>query len=228
MVLIPAGTFDMGSGDGAGRPDERPIHKVYVKAFHLSRHEITAQEYCDFLNRQGEAGPRDIKEQVQLSDPACQVIKDGKRFRPKDGQAEKPMVYVSWYGAADYAESKGARLPTSAEWEKAALYATEQPPGDYLTILPRTDSVPISIAEPGLSGVTGIIGNVWEWCSDWYGRDYYSKSPLSNPQGPELGLEKVIRGGSWASPESSRRIQNVFKAAPQGFYRTVGFRIVKD
>jgi formylglycine-generating enzyme required for sulfatase activity len=156
------------------------------------------------------------------------VEKIGKGFQPKRGMADNPMVLVSWHGAADYAKWAAGRLPTSAEWEKAALLTTPYPQGDFLTILTRESSVPVKIALPGAGGITGMIGNVWEWCSDWYTRDYYGQSPPSNPAGPALGEEKVIRGGSWASVEASKRIKNVHRAHPLGYYRTVGFRIVKE
>lgn len=227
FVYVPAGAFEMGSSDGTGRVDERPLHKVFLKDYSIAQREVTAREYCRFLNQRGGVG-RDKMQRVLLSSPYCPVVKTGNTFRPKEGMADRPMVCVSWYGAADYAKWAGGRLPTSAEWEKAALLSTANAPGDYLTVLPREGDVPVAIAEPGSCGVTGIIGNVWEWCSDWYSPDYYSKSPVANPVGPPLGEEKVMRGGSWASPEASKRISNISRAHPNGWYRTVGFRIVKD
>jgi len=227
MVLIPAGTFEMGSRDGQGRIDERPVHKVYVKDFYISKHEITARQFCRLLREKGVTGKGKLP-RVNLNGPACPVIETDKGFRPKKGMADRPMTCVSWYGAQDYAKWAGGRLPTAAEWEKTALLTTPYPPGDFLTILTRKSTIPITIAVPGIRGITGMIGNVWEWCSDWYGRDYYEQSPLSNPLGRSLGEEKVIRGGSWASPETSRRIRNRHKAPPHAFLNTVGFRIVKD
>jgi len=227
MVLIPAGPFDMGSPEGEGRPDERPIHKVFLKDFYIAKYDVTAKDFCDFLNARGEQ-TRDGLLRSNLDSPDCPIVKAGRIFRPKEDCADRPMVCVSWYGASDYAEWVGGRLPTSAEWEKAALLTASYNAGDYLTIMPRESAMPVTVAAPGAKGVTGMTGNVWEWCSDWYSREYYAESPRSNPMGPALGEEKNIRGGSWASPESSKRIRNRHKISPRGFYRTVGFRIVKD
>jgi formylglycine-generating enzyme len=231
MVLIPAGTFEMGSSDGKGRLDERPLHTIYLKDFYIALHEVTAEQYCEFLNKEGDKsndGTSNGTPRIKLDCLDCPVVKVGKRFKPRAGFEERPMVCMSWFGAADYAQWAGGRLPTSAEWEKAALLTTPQQPGDYLSVLGRKESVPVTIAEPGVLGVTGMVGNVWEWCSDWYDREYYGKSPVNNPSGPNLGKEKEIRGGSWASVEASKRIRNRHRAAPTGCYRTVGLRIVKD
>jgi formylglycine-generating enzyme required for sulfatase activity len=227
MVLIPTGPFDMGSAQGEGRLDERPIHKVFLKDFYIAKHNVTAKDFCAFLNAQGETS-RDGLPRVRLDSPDCPIVKVGKAFKPKQDCSDKPMVCVSWYGASDYAEWVGGRLLSSAEWEKAALLITSYHAGDYTTILSREGAVPVNIAVPGAKGVTGMTGNIWEWCSDWYSKDYYSESPVSNPLGPALGEEKNIRGGSWASAECSKRTRNRHKASPRGYYRTVGFRIAKD
>ncbi len=227
MILIPAGSFEMGSPVGEGRPDERPAHQVHLKGFYISKHQVTARAYCRFLSEHGVTA-KDGLPRINLTSPDCPVEKVRKGYQPKNGMADKPMVCVSWNGAVDYAKWAGGRLPTSAEWEKAAFVTTPYPQGDFLTILTRESSVPVSIGIPGAGGITGMIGNVWEWCSDWYAGDYYAQSPSSNPAGPALGEEKVIRGGSWASVEASKRFRNVHRAHPLGCYRTVGFRIVKD
>ncbi|MEW6351661.1 MAG: SUMF1/EgtB/PvdO family nonheme iron enzyme [Thermodesulfobacteriota bacterium] len=232
MILIPAGTFEMGSQENEGRIDEQPTHKVFLKDFYISKHEVTVSRFCDFLNAQGHKG-KDGLERIKMQSrdavsPDCPVLLSRKKFVPKEGAEDLPMVYVSHYAAADYARWAGGRLPTEAEWEKAALTATPNPPGDILQVLYRESSVSVTTAFPGLKGVSGMVGNVWEWCSDWYAPDSYSNSPPARPTGPSLGSEKVIRGGSWASVEASRRIRNRHKAFPKGYYRTVGFRIVKD
>lgn len=227
MILIPAGAFEMGSPDGEGRPDERPLHQVFVKDFYIGKQQVTAQDYCRFLISKGE-NSRDGSPRIKLDSPDCSVVKSGNSYRPKDGFADKPVVCVSWYGATEYAEWVGGRLPTAAEREKAALLTTPHPPKDRLVFHQREGITPVSMASPGVREVSGMFGSVWEWCSDWYSRDYYSQSQANNPTGPALGEEKEIRGGSWVSPESSWRIRNRHKASPRGYFRTVGFRIVKD
>lgn len=227
MLLIPAGPFEMGSPDGSGRPDERPLHTVYLGDFYISKYEITNAEFCKFLNKQGEISSDGLPS-VRTDDPSSPIVRVSGAFEPKPGYADRPVTHVSWHGATDYAQWAGGRLPTSAEWEKAALYTTIKPPLDNISLPTEEQSSPVYTAEAGAFGITGMAGNVWEWCSDWYSRDYYALSPSQNPLGPSLGQEKVIRGGSWASPVSSRRIQNIHKAVPRGYYQTVGFRIVKD
>lgn len=227
MLFIPAGDFDMGSPEGEGRFDERPRRKVFVKNFYIGKHEVTVKEYCDFLNREGE-NSRDGVYRVKIDSDFSPLVKQGRRFKPKPGHEDKPMVCVSWNGAADYAQWTGGRLPTSAEWEKAAALTTLSPPKDNPQIPVQEGPVSVNRAQAGVRGMAGLIGNVWEWCSDWYSSDHYGDSKAENPEGPPVGLEKIIRGGSWAAPDSSRRIQNLHKAAPRGYYRTVGFRVVRD
>lgn len=227
MILIPAGPFEMGSPDGVGRPDERPWHTVFLGDFYISKHEVTNAEFSKFLNKQGEFSSDGLPN-IKIDDPGSPIIKVNATFQPRPGFADKPVTHVSWYAASDYAQWAGGRLPTSAEWEKAALYTTLKAPSDNISIPAEEQSSPVYTADSGAFGITGMAGNVWEWCSDWYSRDYYALSPSQNPLGPSLGQEKIIRSGSWASPVSSRRIQNIHKAVPRGYYRTVGLRIVKD
>lgn len=228
MALIPEGAFDMGSPEGRGRPDERPLHQVTLKAFWIAKREISVGEYCEFLNQEG-AVTKDGLPRMNLESPDCPVIKVGKkRFRPKPGYEKRPITQVSWHGAADYANWAGGRLPTSAEWEKAALLAGGAQAHDVKALSTQEGPEHTDKMEPEGGSLAGMAGNVWEWCADWYAKDYYASSPQSDPVGPSLGEEKVIRGGSWASTEASRRTKNRHCAPPLGCYRTVGFRIVKD
>ncbi len=227
MILIPAGPFEMGSPDGVGRPDERPWHTVYLADFYISKHEVTNAEFCKFLNKQGEISSDGLPS-VRIDDASSPIIKVNGAFQPRPGFADRPVTHVSWFGASDYAQWAGGRLPTSAQWEKAALYTTIAASKDNVALSTEEQSSPVYTSDSGAFGITGVFGGVWEWCSDWYSRDYYALSPSQNPLGPSLGQEKVIRSGSWASSVSSRRIQNVHKAVPRGYYRTVGLRIVKD
>ncbi len=228
MVLIPAGYFDKGSPEGQGRVDERPVRRIFVKEFYIAKYETTCQEFCDFLNSKGASSYRDGSLRIKLDHPDCPVHKCGKIYKPKDGQESKPVTYVSWYGAQEYAAWAGGRLPTSTEWEKAALFTSRFPMPDNLAMPEETESTLVTDALPGRSGVAGMLGNVWEWCADWYPQDRQYEPPAENPEGPATGSEKVIRGGSWASTDASKRIQNIHRAFPGGFYKTVGFRIVKD
>lgn len=227
MILIPAGPFEMGSPEETGRPDEKPLHTVYLGEFYVSKYEVTNTEFCKFLNRKGEISSDGLPS-LRIDDPSSPVTKVNGSFQPKPGFADRPVTHVSWYGASDYAQWAGGRLPTSAEWEKAAIYTSTKDAPDDISLPTQEQSTPVYVATPGAFGITGIEGNVWEWCSDWYSRDYYALSPSQNPLGPSLGQEKIIRGGSWAAPVSSMRIKNIHKAVPRGYYRTVGFRIVKD
>ncbi len=227
MLVIPSGQFLMGSSEKSGRIDERPNHDVFINDFYMAKREVTVREFCRFLNSQGE-NCLDGSPRIKLEDPTCPVTREGALFVSKPGYSDRPVTHVSWYGAMDYAVWAGGRLPTSAEWEKAALLTTMSPPQDNLSLPLEQASVAVNQASEGAMGVTGFAGNVWEWCHDWYQKDYYSQGGKTNPLGPPLGQEKVIRGGSWAAPEASKRIRNRHKASPRGFYRTVGFRIVKE
>jgi formylglycine-generating enzyme required for sulfatase activity len=157
MVYVPAGEFLMGSAgeDPDAFPDEQPQHTVYLDAFWIDRTEVTNAQYRTCI----EAG-------------AC----NEPRYWGDDlyNAPDKPVVGVSWEEARTYAAWAGGRLPTEAEWEKAAW-------GPDRTCL---------------DGALETVGDVREWVADWYSEDYYSRSPRRNPQGPESGEYRVVRGGS--------------------------------
>ena len=206
MVLIAGSSFEMGSSDGKGRPDEHPSHTVSLKSFHIAKCPVSVEDYCEFLNKSG-LKCKDGQARVKLDAPDCPIVQSGSNFKPRRGFADKPMVYVSWYGAAEYAEWIGGRLPTEAEWEKAALATTSQRPKDVIALNESEDATSEQGPASRTQGMCLMVGNIWEWCADWYARTYYAESPAENPAGPSTGLEKDIRGGSTASVEASRRIQ---------------------
>jgi formylglycine-generating enzyme required for sulfatase activity len=196
MALIPAGEFWMGSPDGEGDRDEHPRHQVYLDAFFMDKFEVTVQRYADF-----------IRADIRWKPEGWDKVVSGKH-------RNLPVVGVEWWDAKTYCEWVGKRLPTEAEWEKAARgtdgrtypWGNEQPTAKlanfgkkftsnaYDERLAWADSY-----EAGKSpyGLHHMAGNVWEWTADWYDENYYDKSPGRNPKGPASGEYRVLRGGSW-------------------------------
>jgi formylglycine-generating enzyme required for sulfatase activity len=220
MVLIPAGEFQMGSSDGDG--DESPVHTVYLDAFYIDMYEVTNQQYARFLNQYGRNSNGSGKGLVRIGDGCCRMEKMGNIYRPKSGYEDHPVVYVSWYGAVEYAHFYGKRLPTAAEWEKAArggLVGKRYPWGnsishDHANYHGNSSkdewkgTSPVGSFPPNGYGLYDMAGNVGEWCEDWYDKDYYSASPRANPAGPSSGYYRVLRGGSWLCNKNGLRIAN--------------------
>jgi len=192
LTLIPAGWFSMGSE--AGQENERPVHRVWVDSFYLENCQVTNAEYAIFL---------------KLTEaPAPPHWNDANFKHP-----EQPVVAVSWFEAVRYCEwlseisGRKYRLPTEAEWERAARGGVEgklYPWGDDPPqSLPKYDQrwkagpEPVARYQPNGFGLYDICENVHEWCSDWFQPDYYSVSAERNPQGPESGQRRASRGGSW-------------------------------
>ena len=197
MVLIPAGPFIMGI-DGIKR-EQRPSHKVYVDAFYIDRYEVTNAQYYEFLDY--------IKKTNDHSkcleyEPLNKDHKPLKWEKDYYNHPEYPVTRVDWLDAYAYAAWAGKRLPTEAEWEKAARGTDERkwPWGNEWN--PEKcntgDPEPIGSYEEGKSpyGCYDMSGSVAEWCADWGDMRYYRKSPKRNPKGPEKGNKKIIRGGS--------------------------------
>ncbi len=222
MVLVPAGPFTMGSNEV---PDEQPIHEVDLEAFYLDRFEVTTARYAKFLEATGAKAPRHWNE-VNLA---------------RDGQ--RPVVGVSWALAERYCRWAGKRLPTEAEWEKAARgtdarrypWDNEEPTGErgnfgklHWTGYETLD--PVGSHPRGRSpyGADDLAGNAWEWVADWYDSTYYAKSPAQNPTGPAEGVERVVRGGGWNYEGLLARSADRNRDAPDTEINTFGFRCAKD
>ncbi len=222
MVVVPAGEFIMGSA--AGDSDEQPEHKVYLDTFSMDVYEVTVGQYAAFLAAKGIDQPSDWK---TMNQPANQ---------------KRPIANVDSTDAFLYCKWAGKRLPTEAEWEKAAR-------GTDGRIYPWGNDLPtplhanfgksdwnnhgvlatIGSFEAGKSpyGIYDMAGNVWEWVSDFYDYNYYKSSPSKNPAGPSTGGTRAIRGGAWNSNPRAMRSSNRSLISPtdQGLN---GFRCAKS
>ncbi|MDF0666932.1 MAG: formylglycine-generating enzyme family protein [Nitrospira sp.] len=235
MVLIPAGPFLMGSNDGL--PNERPEHHVTVDAYYIDQFEVTAGRYQKFV----ESAKRGLP--PMWDDEAARTLSD------------LPAVGISWNDAVAYCTWAGRRLPTEAEWEKAARgtdgrrypWGPMQPFVDIANynrgvwVNEAVTLVPVNSGLEGMSvryglknggrspyGLSHMAGNAAEWVADWYDREYYLKSPEKNPLGPTSSEKRVLRGGSWADMPIALRVTARFSAEPEFEDRTIGFRCAAD
>ena len=258
MVMIPGGTFKMGTDEGF--PFEGPVHEVSVKAFWMEKHEVTVEAFEKFIvatkykteaEKFGWSGVFDPKQgQWTKCDGA-----DWKHPTGPESKAEPkhPVVHVSYADAQAYAKWAGKRLPTEAEFEFAARGGKDQkfawgnelyPGGKCMAnawqgMFPMEDQgkdgfkglAPVGSFPANAYGLLDITGNVWEWSSDWFDPEYYQHSPKENPTGPAQGTERVLRGGSWLCAENyclGYRVAARNKTAPDSGLNNLGFRCVRD
>ncbi len=208
MVLVPGGKFLMGR-KGVNN-NEMPLHQVSIDSFYIDKYEITQLQYLSVMER----NPSYFK-----GCPLC------------------PVEKVSFYHAKEYCKKLGKRLPTEAEWEKAAKGGM---PGEYYWEHEKAElfawygnnsgskTQPVGERQPNLFGIYDMAGNVWEWVSDWYDAEFYKISPGMNPKGPSTGKEKVVRGGSWGDPPE--RLAHAYRnfKEPDTMYINVGFRCASN
>ena len=245
MVLIPAGEFRMGSN--SGQSSEKPVHSVYVDAFYMDKYEVTNAEYAEFLNAKGKHAEGSIK-WYNIGQARSRIEYASGKDRVKAGYANHPVTYVSWYGAMAYAAWKGKRLPTEAEWEKAArggLAGLKYPWGNTIDSSKANyhphikDTTAVGKYTANGYGLYDMSGNVWEWCLDEYNSGFYTISPARNPLSGANSIKwildnwtgiksrRVFRGGSWSTFESDQRCarrNSNFPTAPSIDY---GFRCAR-
>jgi serine/threonine-protein kinase len=252
MVKVPAGEFWMGSVPGEGDDDERPQHKVFLDEYWLDKHEVTNRQFERFVKATGHRtdAEKEGRGFVYDTDSSKWVNKPGMSWRSYHNHATEshPVVLVLWNDAKAYCDWAGKRLPTEAEWEKAArgtdarkypwgnetpdaggFYRANWGEGTDRSVWKRDEyefTAPVGTYPAGASpyGLLDMAGNVWEWCADWYDKDYYGRSASYNPQGPSTGSFRVLRGGSWGNGAWNLRAAFRLRREPSNRNDGGGFR----
>lgn len=245
-IFVAGGSFEMGCTTEQGsmcEDDEYPSHSVTVDDFSISKFEITNTQFADFLNAVncGSDGILNDEQYIHIESDTCQVKHDGSSFYPIINAEERPVIYVTWFGAKAYCQWVGGRLPTEAEWEYAARggnqsngyrYSGSNTINSVAWFSDNSDlqNHDIGTKTPNELGIYDMSGNVREWCNDWFDYHYYESSPSDNPQGADDGIYRVLRGGSFWVNAADCRVADRYWGFPENtFYKyEVGFRVVED
>ena len=239
MVQIPSGKFWMGRAQASyldslslvprAKMDDQPANNIYLDAFYLDKYEVTNADYARFIGVTGAKSPWHW--------PQGKVPKGEEKF---------PVANVNWFEASAFCKWAGKRLPTEAEWEKAERGGLDRQPsslpqgpanpdggpvarGPVPAALNRLSSMPVGSFPPNGYGLYDMIGNVQEWTNDWYFANYYPFMPKKNPQGPETGQYKSVRGGGWMDSTGGDELMNSYRnfSDPELRSLTIGFRCAK-
>ncbi|MCB1107324.1 MAG: SUMF1/EgtB/PvdO family nonheme iron enzyme [Chlamydiia bacterium] len=232
MVVIEGGDYYRGSDEG-GR-DERPRHQVKLLSFALDVHPVTNEQFARFLEVMG--GEKDSNNNDIILLRESRIRRHGGKLSIESGYSKHPVIGVTWYGAIAYAKWVGKRLPTEAEWEIAAsggeemMYPTgasiERTQANFFS----SDTTAVKSYPPNTFGLYDMVGNVYEWCQDWYDYNYYEVAMQrpDNPKGPLQGVYRVLRGGCWKSLKDDLRCSHRHRNNPGIVNRTYGFRCAAD
>ena len=235
LCLIPAGTFTMGSAEDL--PNEAPVHKIYLDAYYIGKTEVTNAEYYPFWVESGGTNSEHT--------PVSYGGEFGTWPHIAETRSNHPVIGVAYDSAVAYAKWRGMRLPTEAEWEKAArgVKARRWPWGNTFVQRIKNTTIhanvwkqsgtqlqPVGTYPTGVSpyGAYDMAGNVWEWVSDWYSETFYRHSPDRNPKGPAVGSRRVVKGGSWLNPEVLARCSTRIGQHPAIGTSFIGFRLARD
>jgi formylglycine-generating enzyme required for sulfatase activity len=233
MVIISGASYMRGSNDGSR--DEMPRHKVNLDTYAIDIHPVTNEQFVRFLEMMGGEKDSNHLDIIQLRD--SRIKRRSGKLMIESGYAKHPVVGVTWYGATAYAKWVGKRLPTEAEWEIAAQGGLENAPfptGDDLEKSQANffsaDTTAVMSYPASELGLYDMAGNVYEWCQDWYGYNYYEVSiqEPDNPQGPLQGVYRVLRGGCWKSLKEDLRCSRRHRNNPGTVNGTYGFRCAAD
>ena len=245
MIPVDSGSFEMGCTSeqtGDCDTDESPVHTVTLDSFKISKYEITNQQFANFMNAIGanSDGTQNGTQYLYIDRNNCRIKYDSGEFTPEDDKANYPVVEVTWHGAKAFCENQGGRLPYEAEWEYAARggsqnsttntkYAGSNTIDDvaWYVINSGGNIHEVGTKSPNELGIYDMSGNVWEWCNDWYGSNYYNNSPQNNPQGPADGSSRVLRGGGWNDAANFCRVSRRGDKSPDEASRYHGFRLVR-
>jgi formylglycine-generating enzyme required for sulfatase activity len=242
LVFVPAGEFTMGSSATSALADcqnlrsdcrldwftnAEPSHKVTLDAFWIDQTEVTTKQYAACVSAK------------KCKPPFQNNSYTRKSYFGNPSFDNYPVIYVSWYDAESYCQWAKRRLPSEAEWEKAARGTDErtypwgnEPPNKNLLNynLDVGDTTAVKTYPKGVSpyGAYDMAGNAWEWVNDWYDENYYRASPLSNPLGPYTGKDKVSRSSAWIFYDFDVRVTDRYGNYPKTTNNVIGFRCARD
>jgi serine/threonine protein kinase/formylglycine-generating enzyme required for sulfatase activity len=243
LVQVPAGTFTMGTDDDPQAwPREKPAHEIYLDEYWMDQEEVTIGMFNLFVQQAGYTSNAEENGYGYIYDGGWVQV-PGANWRKPFGTGEVdnpflPVIQVSWEDAQAYCNWAGRRLPTEAEWEKAARGNDtrrypwgDEPPNADLLAFERADG-PVNVGSylMGTSPylIFDLAGNAWEWVADWYQENYFQVSPDANPQGPDSGVYRVMKGGGWNSTQKQVRITGKDVGEPQSYNSLLGFRCAAD